>query len=139
MGVARPKYFFLEGFDRIDFFNIYHKTNSFPSGHTQAAFTLAILLMIYVKKYHWFYYFWLHVLWVYQEFLCQCIFQVIFFSVHIWFIRSNFLYKLYYKSKIKVYDNDKLVKFSRIYKTFILENFYMKKFSLFYYLFLIFF
>ena len=53
LGVARPKYFFFEGFDRIDFFNALHKANSFPSGHTQAAFTLAILLAIYVNKYYW--------------------------------------------------------------------------------------
>ena len=54
VGVARPKYFFFEGFERIDFFNILHKANSFPSGHTQAAFTLAILVMIYFKKYHFY-------------------------------------------------------------------------------------
>ena len=54
VGVARPKYFFFEGFERLDFFNIVHKANSFPSGHTQAAFTLAILVMIYFKKYHFF-------------------------------------------------------------------------------------
>ena len=52
IGVSRPKYFFHEDFDRIDFFNIFHKANSFPSGHTQAAFTLAILIMIYFKKFH---------------------------------------------------------------------------------------
>ena len=83
MGVARPKYFFLEGFERIDFFNIYHKTNSFPSGHTKAAFTLAILLVIYLKKYHGFIIF-IACLMGYQESLCQCIFQAIFSSVHIW-------------------------------------------------------
>ncbi|MFL2650208.1 MAG: phosphatase PAP2 family protein, partial [Alphaproteobacteria bacterium] len=33
-GVSRPKYFFLEGYDRINFFNFEHKVNSFPSGHT---------------------------------------------------------------------------------------------------------
>ena len=57
IGVARPKYFFFEGFERFDFFNILHKANSFPSllpGHTQAAFTLAILIMIYFKKYHFY-------------------------------------------------------------------------------------
>ena len=54
LGVARPKYFFFEGFERLDFFNVLHKSNSFPSGHTQAAFTLAVLIMIYFKKYHFY-------------------------------------------------------------------------------------
>ena len=50
-GVSRPKYFFFEGYDRINFFNFEHKVNSFPSGHTQAAFTLAILLIIYTNRF----------------------------------------------------------------------------------------
>ena len=51
-GVSRPKYFFLEGYERINYFNIEHKISSFPSGHTQAAFTLAILLVIYLRRYY---------------------------------------------------------------------------------------
>ena len=50
-GVSRPKYFFTEGYDRINLFNFEHKVNSFPSGHTQAAFTLAILLIIYTNRF----------------------------------------------------------------------------------------
>ena len=50
-GVSRPKYFFNEGYDRINLFNFEHKVNSFPSGHTQAAFTLAILLIIYTNRF----------------------------------------------------------------------------------------
>ena len=52
IGVARPKYYFLKNYDRVDFFNIEHKVNSFPSGHTQAAFTLAILLIIYINRFY---------------------------------------------------------------------------------------
>ena len=52
LGVSRPKYFFLQGYERINFFNLEHKANSFPSGHTQAAFTIAILLMIYLNRYY---------------------------------------------------------------------------------------
>ena len=51
-GVSRPKYFFLQNYERINFFNLEHKANSFPSGHTQAAFTIAILLMIYLNRYY---------------------------------------------------------------------------------------
>ena len=50
-GVSRPKYFFLEGYERINFFNLEHKVSSFPSGHTQAAFTLAMLLIIYLNRF----------------------------------------------------------------------------------------
>jgi membrane-associated phospholipid phosphatase len=51
IGVSRPKYFFLQGYDRINFFNIEHKVNSFPSGHTQAAFTIAVLMIIYANRF----------------------------------------------------------------------------------------
>ena len=51
-GVSRPKYFFLEGYERLNFFNLEHKVSSFPSGHTQAAFTLAVLLIIYFRRYY---------------------------------------------------------------------------------------
>lgn len=51
VGVSRPKYFLLEGYNRINFFNIEHKVNSFPSGHTQAAFTIAILFIIYCNRF----------------------------------------------------------------------------------------
>ena len=52
-GVSRPKYFFLEGYERFNFFNFEHKISSFPSGHTQAAFTLAVLFIIYFRRYFW--------------------------------------------------------------------------------------
>ncbi len=50
-GVSRPKYFFLYGYERFNMFNFEHKISSFPSGHTQAAFTLALLFIIYFRKY----------------------------------------------------------------------------------------
>lgn len=51
LGVSRPKYYFLEGYERFDNFNLFHKINSLPSGHTQAAFTIAILFIIYINRY----------------------------------------------------------------------------------------
>ena len=51
IGVSRPKYFFLHDYERVNPFNFEHKVNSFPSGHTQAAFTLAVLLIIYTNRY----------------------------------------------------------------------------------------
>ena len=50
-GVSRPKYYFLEGYERFDNFNLLHKINSLPSGHTQAAFTITILFIIYVNRF----------------------------------------------------------------------------------------
>lgn len=52
LGVSRPKYFFLNGYERINFFNLEHKVNSLPSGHTQAIFTVAILFVIYCKQFY---------------------------------------------------------------------------------------
>lgn len=52
LGVSRPKYYFLHGYERFDFFNIEHKVNSMPSGHTQAAFTISILFLIYFRRYY---------------------------------------------------------------------------------------
>ena len=51
IGAARPKYFFLEGFERLNHFNLLHKANALPSGHTQAAFTIVMLLIIYINRY----------------------------------------------------------------------------------------
>ena len=51
LGVSRPKYFFLYNFERIDNFNLEHKINALPSGHTQASFTLAILFYLYSNRY----------------------------------------------------------------------------------------
>ncbi len=52
LGVARPKYFFFKGYERQDFFNFEHNVNSLPSGHTQAAFTIAILFVLYFNRYN---------------------------------------------------------------------------------------
>lgn len=51
IGAARPKYFFYYQYDRLNYFNIEHKVNALPSGHTQAAFTVAILIYIYLNRY----------------------------------------------------------------------------------------
>ena len=51
IGAARPKYFFLHQYDRLNHFNIEHKVNALPSGHTQAAFTVAILIYMYFNRF----------------------------------------------------------------------------------------
>tara|TARA_B100000989_G_C19509540_1_gene458246 strand:- start:594 stop:1373 length:780 start_codon:yes stop_codon:yes gene_type:complete len=55
LGVSRPKYFFDYNYERYNFFNIEHNVNSLPSGHTQAAFTISVLLIIYFNKYNLFF------------------------------------------------------------------------------------
>ena len=103
VGVARPKYFFFEGFERIDFFNILHKANSFPSGHTQAAFTLAILVMIYVKKYH-FYILCLAILMgLSRIFMTMHFPSDIFFGAYLGAIVPILLYQNIFYKKIKLY------------------------------------
>ena len=104
VGVARPKYFFFEGFERLDFFNALHKANSFPSGHTQAAFTLAILIMIYVKKYH-FYILCLAILMgISRIFMSMHFPSDIFFGAYLGAIVPIILYKNIFSKKIKHYE-----------------------------------
>ena len=55
LGVSRPKYFFNYDYERYNFFNIEHKVNSLPSGHTQAAFTISILFILYFNRYNLFF------------------------------------------------------------------------------------
>tara|TARA_B100000989_G_scaffold103487_1_gene75761 strand:+ start:1726 stop:2505 length:780 start_codon:yes stop_codon:yes gene_type:complete len=52
LGVSRPKYYFNHDYERYNFFNIEHRVNSLPSGHTQAAFTIAILFILYFNRYN---------------------------------------------------------------------------------------
>tara|TARA_B100000989_G_scaffold297809_2_gene284780 strand:+ start:57 stop:836 length:780 start_codon:yes stop_codon:yes gene_type:complete len=54
-GVSRPKYYFNHDYERYNFFNFEHKVNSLPSGHTQAAFTIAILFVLYFNKCNFFF------------------------------------------------------------------------------------
>ena len=116
IGVARPKYFFFEGYDRIDFFNLYHKTNSFPSGHTQAAFTLAILLIIYIKRYHFLILFVACLMGISRIFMSMHFPSDIFFGAYLGAVIPILLYKNYYKSKIEKYDDKKLACFNNFIK-----------------------
>jgi hypothetical protein len=91
MGVSRPKYFFSEGFERIDFFNIFHKANSFPSGHTQAAFTLAVLIIIHINKFH-IYILTLAILMGISRIFMSMHFPSDIFLVHIWELLYQFFF-----------------------------------------------
>jgi len=116
LGVARPKYFFFEGFDRIDFFNALHKANSFPSGHTQAAFTLAILLAIYVNKYYWIIFIIAGLMGISRIFMSMHFPSDILFGAYLGSLIPILLYKLYYKTKIENYNGEKMVSFIQFVK-----------------------
>jgi len=115
-GVARPKYFFIEGFDRIDFFNALHKANSFPSGHTQAAFTLAILLAIYVNKYYWIIFTIAGLMGISRIFMSMHFPSDILFGAYLGSLIPILLYKLYYETKMQKYKGDNTVSFSQFIK-----------------------
>ena len=103
MGVSRPKYFFLEGFERIDFFNIFHKANSFPSGHTQAAFTLAVLIIIHINKFHIYILTLAILMGISRIFMSMHFPSDIFFGAYLGAVVPVFLYKYYFEKKINIY------------------------------------
>jgi membrane-associated phospholipid phosphatase len=115
-GVARPKYFFFEGFERVDFFNALHKANSFPSGHTQAAFTLAVLLVIYVNKYYWIIFTIAALMGVSRIFMSMHFPSDILFGAYLGSLIPILLYKLYYETKMDKYNGNKMVSFSQFAK-----------------------
>ena len=116
MGVARPKYFFLEGFERIDFFNLYHKTNSFPSGHTQAAFTLALLLMLYLRKYYLIIFLFAMLMGLSRIFMSMHFPSDIIFGAYLGSVIPILLYKKIYMHKFNKYRRDDLANFSQFLK-----------------------
>jgi|TARA_B100001540_G_scaffold233419_1_gene207636 membrane-associated phospholipid phosphatase len=115
-GVARPKYFFSEGFERVDFFNALHKANSFPSGHTQAAFTLAILLVIYVNKYYWIIFTIASLMGISRIFMSMHFPSDILFGAYLGSLVPILLYKLHYEIKMDKYKGDKMVSFGQFVK-----------------------
>jgi len=115
-GVARPKYFFFEGFERVDFFNALHKANSFPSGHTQAAFTLAILLVIYMKKYYWIIFTIAALMGISRIFMSMHFPSDILFGAYLGSLVPILLYKSYYETKMVKYKGDKTVSFRQFVK-----------------------
>ena len=116
LGVARPKYFFNEGFERVDFFNALHKANSFPSGHTQAAFTLAILLVIYVNKYYWVIFTIAALMGISRIFMSMHFPSDILFGAYLGSLIPILLYKLHYETRMEKYKGDKMVSFVQFLK-----------------------
>ncbi len=90
--------------------------SSFPSGHTQAAFTLAILLIIYIKRYHFLILFVACLMGISRIFMSMHFPSDIFFGAYLGAVIPILLYKNYYKSKIEKYDDKKLACFNNFIK-----------------------
>jgi len=116
IGVSRPKYFFLEGFERIDFFNLNHKMNSLPSGHTQAAFTIAILLIIYLNRYTISILIVASLMGISRIFMSMHFPSDIIFGAYVGSIFPILLFKLYFKKRLEKFSKDNLMKFSEFVK-----------------------
>jgi membrane-associated phospholipid phosphatase len=116
LGVARPKYFFFEGFERLDFFNVLHKSNSFPSGHTQAAFTLAVLIMIYFKKYHFYILFLAILMGISRIFMTMHFPSDIIFGAYVGSFIPIIIYKLYFEKSFDRVELRNTTKFQNFLK-----------------------
>ena len=105
MGVARPKYFFLENAERIDFFNIIQKMNSFPSGHTQAAFTMAVLILFYVNRFSILVFLLASLMGISRIFMSMHFPSDIIFGAYLGFIIPIALYNHFFIAKIEKIEN----------------------------------
>jgi len=105
MGVARPKYFFLENAERFDFFNIIQKMNSFPSGHTQAAFTMAALILLYVNRFSILVLLLATFMGISRIFMSMHFPSDIIFGSYLGFITPIAIYKHFFIAKIKKIEN----------------------------------
>ena len=121
---STAKIFFFEGFERFDFFNILHKANSFPSGHTQA-FTLAILIMIYFKKYHFYILSLATLMGLSRIFMTMHFPSDIFFGAYLGSIVPILLYQKNFEKKIKLFKQSGVTNLYSFLKINLLENIYM--------------
>ncbi len=118
IGVSRPKYFFLEGYDRFNFFNLEHKVSSFPSGHTQAAFTLAILLIIYINKYNFVILATATLMGISRIFMSMHFPSDILFGAYLGAIVPIILYCSFFKEKLKKFDVNRITSFNGFLRLF---------------------
>ena len=105
MGVARPKYLFFENAERFDFFNIVHKMNSFPSGHTQAAFTIAALMLLYINRFSILVILLATLMGISRIFMSMHFPSDIIFGAYLGFIVPIAIYKHFFIAKIKKIEN----------------------------------
>ncbi len=117
LGVARPKYFFFENAERLDFFNIVQKMNSFPSGHSQAAFTLAALTLLYVNRFSIVILLLASLMAISRIFMSMHFPSDIIFGAYIGLIIPLVIYKHFFYAKFKIEENQDFItlnNFSRL-------------------------
>ena len=111
LGVARPKYFFFGDYDRQNFFNLEQKVNSFPSGHTQAAFTLAILILMYINRYFIFILLVAFLMGISRIFMSMHFPSDIIFGAYLGSIIPILVFKLYFYKKFQEINDKYLLSF----------------------------
>jgi len=122
LGVSRPKYFFLEGYQRLDYFNIEHKVNSLPSGHAQAAFTLAILFLIYVNKYTFYVLTLASLMAISRIFMSMHFPSDLILGAYIGVFVPTLIFKIYFFEKIRSFNKDNIFTFSSLFKLIYLKR-----------------
>ena len=111
LGVSRPKYFFNYDYERYSFFNIEHKVNSLPSGHTQAAFTIAILFILYFNRYNLFFLFLAMLIGISRIFMSAHFPSDLIMGAYIGAVFPIILYNLKFKNNFLSFNNQKLIDF----------------------------
>ncbi len=124
LGVSRPKYYFLYGYERIDNFNLEHKVNALPSGHTQASFTLAILFYIYCNRYAFIIFFIASMIALSRIFMSMHFPSDLIFGAYLGSVFPIILYNYIYKKKFQKIDMRKIIKF-KTYCRFICYKIYV--------------
>lgn len=116
LGVSRPKYFFFQGYERNNFFNFEHKVNSLPSGHTQAAFTLAILCILYINRYNYIYITLAILMGISRIFMSAHFPSDLILGAYIGCIFPILSYKYYFKKKFLSFKKEKIIDFNLFMK-----------------------
>ena len=124
LGVSRPKYYFLYGYERIDNFNLEHKVNALPSGHTQASFTLAILFYIYCNRYLFIVFFIAFMISLSRIFMSMHFPSDLIFGAYLGSVFPIILYYYIYKKKFLKINLRKIIKF-KTYCKFICYKIYV--------------
>ena len=112
LGVSRPKYFFDYNYERYNFFNIEHNVNSLPSGHTQAAFTIAVLFILYFNKYNLFFILLAILIGISRIFMSAHFPSDLIMGAYIGSVFPIILYNLKFKNDFLNFNKQKLIDFN---------------------------
>ena len=122
LGVSRPKFFFLEAYDRNNFFNWEHKINALPSGHTQAAFSMAILFVLYVNRYYLIIFSLAFLMGVSRIFMSMHFPSDLILGAYVGVFIPTLIFKIYFFEKISSFNKDNIFTFSSLFKLIYLKR-----------------